>query len=499
MRLAAKLVLLFLFGLLLIVAVFSYLTVRQDKLAQAEHQQFASELVDSLEPTIQKAIRENHANEIPVPIQRSARLQRVTIRWVELSPTGDSTRQPAPLNMIIAEREVTTVRMPSPSGEAFFYTYVPFTSRGPEGSKTGKIEVATPENGSDRRLRNSLMTSLAALIGVATLSGFVILIGGVRMVGKPLNELIDKVHRVGEGDFSSPVKIASNDELGRLGSALNEMCDQLSQQRSELEQETATRIDTVEQLRHAERLNSVGRMAAGIAHEIGTPLNVVTGRAELIASGKLGDAATRDSALAIQSEAQRITRIIRELLDFARQSTPQRAIHNLNDLVQATFDLMEPLASKHHTTLSLLLPDEPLDANIDAGQIRQVLTNLIINAIQSTGENGEVRISLGLTEAAPPNQPDSDRRSYLRISISDDGAGIAKSDIDHIFEPFYTTKDVGEGTGLGLSISHGIVQEHGGWIGVQSVPEQGSTFSVYLPKADGFKETEHERESPRRR
>jgi signal transduction histidine kinase len=203
--------------------------------------------------------------------------------------------------------------------------------------------------------------------------------------------------------------------------------------------------------------------------------------------------------LAIQSEAQRITRIIRELLDFARQSTPQRAIHNLNDLVQATFDLMEPLASKHHTTLSLLLPDESLDANIDAGQIRQVLTNLIINAIQSTGENGEVRISLGLTEAAPPNQPDSDRRSYLRISISDDGAGIAKSDIDHIFEPFYTTKDVGEGTGLGLSISHGIVQEHGGWIDVQSVPEQGSTFSVYLPKADGFKETEHERESPRRR
>ena len=160
---------------------------------------------------------------------------------------------------------------------------------------------------------------------------------------------------------------------------------------------------------------------------------------------------------------------------------------------------MEPLASKHHTTLSLLLPDEPLDANIDAGQIRQVLTNLIINAIQSTGENGEVRISLGLTEAAPPNQPDSDRRSYLRISISDDGAGIAKSDIDHIFEPFYTTKDVGEGTGLGLSISHGIVQEHGGWIDVQSVPEQGSTFSVYLPKADRFKETEHERESPRRR
>ncbi|MGI9470685.1 MAG: sensor histidine kinase [Rubripirellula sp.] len=488
MRLAAKLVLLFLFGLLLIVGVFSYLTIRQDQLAQAEHQRFASELVKSLEPTIEKAIRDDRASEIPMPFQRSPRLERVTLRWVELSPIQDASRQPAPLNMIIAQRELTTVRMPDRSGEEFVYTYVPFTSRGPDGTKAGKVEVATPDTGSNDRFRRSLMTSLVALLGVATLSGLVILVGGIRMVGKPLNELIDKVHRVGEGDFSGPVQLDSKDELGRLGSALNEMCDQLVQQRHDLESATASRIETVEQLRHAERLNTVGRMAAGIAHEVGTPLNVVTGRAELIASGELTTEATRDSALAIHSEAQRITKIVRELLDFARQSTPQRSNQNLNDLVKVTFNLMEPLAGKHHTSLSIDLPDQELDANIDAGQIQQVLTNLVVNAIQSTGEDGNVKIGLESTQAIPPHHPTSSAKTYRRITISDDGEGIEEADLAHIFEPFYTTKDVGEGTGLGLSISHGIVQEHDGWIDAQSQTGHGSTFAVYLPATEGTKE-----------
>ena len=487
MRLAAKLVLLFLFGLLLIVGVFAYLTIRQDQLAQAEHQRFASELVDSLGPTIEKAIREDRASELPMLLERSPSLQRVTMRWVEMSPSGDATRQPAPMNMIIAQREVTTLRMPDRSGEQFIYTYVPFTSRGPDGTKAGKVEVAAPDPGSTSRFRHSLMNSLVALLGVATLSGLVILVGGIRMVGKPLNELIDKVHRVGNGDFGGPIALDSGDELGRLGHALNQMCDQLVQQRSDLELATASRIETVEQLRHADRLNTVGRMAAGIAHEIGTPLNVVTGRAELIASGELDADATRDSAMAIHSEAQRITKIVRELLDFARQSTPHRSDHNLNELIRSIVGLMEPLAHKHHTSITTELPEHDLTANIDAGQIQQVLTNLVVNAIQSTQENGNVRLSLASTQASPPEKPSMPHGTYRRITITDNGAGIAEADLPHLFEPFYTTKDVGEGTGLGLSISHGIVQEHDGWIEVQSQPGQGSVFSVYLPVSERIK------------
>ncbi len=480
MRLAAKLVLLFLTGLFLVVGLFAYLTIRQEQMAQDEHQRFASELVDSLEPTIEQAIRENRVPEIPKKMQISTRMRQVTLRWVQVAPVSDITRHPSPLRLIIAERETTMLRMPDQSGEPVVYTYVPFTSRGPEGTKSGKIEVAVPDAGINTRFQHSLLTSLIAMVGVATLSGFVILVGGIKMVGKPLNQLIDKVHRVGEGDFNGPVEIESDDELGRLGKALNDMCDQLVQQRHQLETATASRIKTVEQLRHAERLTTVGRMATGLAHEIGTPLNVVTGRAELLASGKLDADATRNSAAAIQSEAQRITGIVRQLLDFARQNTPQRSNQNLNELITVTADLMKTVAAKHQTHLNTALPPEPLSANIDAGQIQQVLTNLIVNAIQTAGHDGNVSITLSASHDKPENHPGS-AEQYRKISITDNGDGIPSHDLAHIFEPFFTTKDVGEGTGLGLSISHGIIQEHGGWIEVDSTEGQGSCFSIYLP------------------
>ncbi len=481
MRLAAKLVLLFLTGLLLVVGLFAYLTVRQEQRAQAEHQRFASELVQSLQPNIDQAIQENRILEIPNRMQRSSRLQRVTMRWVEVAAINDGIQQPSPLNLIIAEKEITVLSMPDQSGNKIVYTYVPFTSKGPDGIKAGKIEVAVPDDGMNPKFQHSLLTSLIALTGVASLSGFVILVGGIRMVGKPLNQLIEKVRRVGEGDFTGPVQIESADELGRLGSALNEMCGQLTKQHHEIEMATREKIKTVEQLRHAERLTTVGRMAAGLAHEIGTPLNVVTGRAELLASGKLDPEATRVSAQAIQSEAQRITRIVRELLDFARQNTPQRSCQNLNELITTTRELMETVATKHHTNLHLSLPDTQLSANIDAGQIQQVLTNLIINGIQSAGNNGNVTITLTNTERKPSGNEGGTNNIYRTVIIADDGEGISAEDREHIFEPFFTTKDVGEGTGLGLSISHGIIQEHGGWIEVKSSEGQGSEFSVYLP------------------
>ncbi len=481
MRLAAKLVLLFLTGLLLVVGLFAYLTVRQEQRAQAEHQQFASELVQSLQPTIDQAIQENRVLEIPTRMQRSSRLQQVTMRWVEVTAINDKTQQPSPLNLIIAEQETTVLSMPDQSGKQVVYTYVPFTSRGPDGIRAGKIEVAVPDDGMNPKFQHSVLTSLIALTGVASLSGFVILVGGIRMVGRPLNQLIDKVRRVGEGDFTGPVQIESADELGRLGTALNEMCGQLTKQHHELEMATHEKIKTVEQLRHAERLTTVGRMAAGLAHEIGTPLNVVTGRAELLASGKLDPEATRVSAQAIQSEAQRITRIVRELLDFARQNTPQRSCQNLNELITTTRELMETVATKHHTNLHLSLPEVPLNANIDAGQIQQVLTNLLLNAIQSGGKDGNVTITLTDAERKRPGNEGEKNKIYRKVIIADDGVGIAAEDRKHIFEPFFTTKDVGEGTGLGLSISHGIIQEHGGWIEVKSSEGQGSEFSIYLP------------------
>ena len=497
MRLATKLVLLFLVGLLLIVGLFSYLTIQQGKrFAMAGHERYASDLAATLRPSIQDAMRGSDHEVLQQVVTQSTReVRHVRARWVKSNSPTEGTMQPlVPIQMIISKEQITTVSVPDHSGQDVIYTYVPISDDEiANGDQTGSIEISAPDVESDQRLLQSLLSSLIALVGVATLSGIVIILGGIVMVGKPLNQLIEKVQRAGQGDFDGPLRLRSTDELGRLSDALNQMCVELAQQRDQLEAETTSRIATLNQLRHSDRLNTIGRMAAGIAHEIGTPLNVVTGRAELIASGQLSAEVAHESAEVIRSEAQRITKTIRELLDFSRQSAPHPTRQVLGEVIQASANLMRPLSTKHGIEIKVVLPSEPLDADIDTAQLQQVLTNLIVNAVHATANEGDVSITLSDVIA---KRPDGQRSPYRKIAIRDDGAGISEQDREHIFEPFFTTKDVGEGTGLGLSISHGIIFEHHGWIDVESEVDMGSCFSIYLPAPSDEEAIETKRDEP---
>jgi signal transduction histidine kinase len=223
-------------------------------------------------------------------------------------------------------------------------------------------------------------------------------------------------------------------------------------------------------------------MAAGIAHELGTPLNVVSGRAELIASGKLSPDETRQSAAAIKTEAARMTKIIREVLDFARPSKPHKASVDLRQVAQQAVDLLGHLAEERNIRLSFGPGTELATTEVDVGQIQQVLINLIMNAVQAMPQGGKAEVTVGRTTARPPGQDGAGETTYFSIEVRDEGVGIPEEHLPHLFEPFFTTKDVGEGAGLGLSISYGIVQEHGGWIDVASRPGEGSCFTVYLPQ-----------------
>jgi signal transduction histidine kinase len=370
------------------------------------------------------------------------------------------------------------------------YTYVPLADVA--GSQ---LEVAAPEANWSERLRQSLLVSAMAFLAVSLATSVVILLGGFWMVGKPLEQLVAKVQRIGEGDLSRPVQIRRVDELGRLGQAVNDMCLQLEVNREQLETETKRRIAAVEQLRHADRLRTVGRLASGLAHEIGTPLSVVSGRAELISSGKLSDNEIHSSAQAIKLQAERITGIVRQLLDFARRSTPRINRVELNSLAAETIALTESLAVKHRVSVRLNRFAGPAMVPVDAAQLQQVLSNLIVNALQACKEGGHVTLSIDRCTACKPpvvvlqdslsnelDNLDATPKDFWVIAVQDDGTGIAPEHLTDIFEPFFTTKDVGEGTGLGLSISYGIIREHGGWITVDSHVGQGSTFAVHLPE-----------------
>jgi signal transduction histidine kinase len=222
-------------------------------------------------------------------------------------------------------------------------------------------------------------------------------------------------------------------------------------------------------------------LAAGIAHELGTPLNVVSGRAGLIASGRLTPEDVHTSALAIKSEAERITAIIRQLLDFARRNTPQRKCVDLNEVIRRTQELLQPIAEKRNCTLRIESHVSPLMMQVDAGQMQQLFTNLLVNAGEAMPQGGPVEVVICRELVTPPSRTGLGAGEYARVDVRDQGEGMAPEIIEQIFEPFFTTKPVGEGTGLGLSIAYGIVQEHGGWIDVRSEQGKGSCFSVYLP------------------
>ncbi len=149
-----------------------------------------------------------------------------------------------------------------------------------------------------------------------------------------------------------------------------------------------------------------------------------------------------------------------------------------------TVELIQPLADKRQIRLPLEQPPEAIPVRLDPGQIQQVLTNILMNALQSMPNGGEVAIQLSQQARAPRDAASEEPRSFAVIAIADQGEGIDPEHLEQVFEPFFTTKPIGEGTGLGLSIAYGIVEEHGGWIDVTSQPGQGSCLTVYLPLGD---------------
>ncbi len=498
MKLAAKLVLLFLGCLALVVTVFSFLSLRQAQdMALAEHERLAADLAAILQSDLRSS------QHTPREIERvlmlwSEEVNHVRARLVNPQRATDPSLRPSvPADLLIRSTKVTTFSYPDQSGHSTMYTYVPL-----DDAAGTQLEVAAAESFWAERLGHSLRSSAISLMVVSAVTSLVILLGGLWMVGRPLDQLVEKVHRVGQGDLSGPVDLRRGDELGKLGQAVNEMCEQLEQQRSRIDSETQQRLAAVEQLRHADRLRTVGRLAAGLAHEIGTPLNVVSGRAELIASGKLSSTDIQSSALTIKEQSQRIATIVQELLNFARSKTPQRAPVDLNRLLEETIKLLRPMADKHHVTIDFHPWGNEATTELDSAQMQQVFSNLLVNAVHATqaGAKSKLNNDAGSEQAPQRIEISIDRQrsveidpsrftaeqtdlaeSYWRVTVADFGVGIGPDVLDNIFEPFFTTKDVGEGTGLGLSIAYGIVREHAGWIGVESQVGRGSQFTVFLP------------------
>ncbi len=356
-------------------------------------------------------------------------------------------------------------------GHGALYTYAPVASPSGEAAALELSESLAAEQAYVRTSlwRTAFGAGVLSLLVAALLSAL-----GSWLIGRPVAALGEKARRVGAGDLTTPLKLRQRDELGHLAEEMNLMGHRLAE-------EIAARQSATEQLRHADRLTTAGKLASGLAHELGTPLNVVAAWAHQIAEGEVAGADLVEGARAIEEQSERMTRLIEELLGFARPRPPERRTVALDHVIRHTVDLLAPMASK--TGVAVEASElAAIRTEADAGQLQQVLTNLIVNALQATPEGGRVSVGAELARTTPPpDRGGAPASLWVRLWVRDTGAGMDESTARRIFEPFFTTKDVGRGTGLGLSISYGIVREHGGWIDVQTAPGRGSTFSVWLP------------------
>jgi two-component system, NtrC family, sensor kinase len=483
MRLAAKLVSLLLVGLVILLGIDGYLSVRYESaFLQAEMERNAGLLGRMIKGEVVDAWRAGGEKRALGLIADANQDERsVRIRWVWLDNLPNHRSRPLVANDMLGpvrQGEKASFREVQNGGEDFLVTYVP-VQLGKQG--TGAIELS---EGLDRLVaheRRMIVTTISLIGALMVAGGAAVALLGTQFVARPLQQLMEKVRRVGQGDLTHPVEMRRHDELSTLASALNAMCEQLAEARDSARRESAARIAALEQLRHAERLTTVGRLASGVAHELGTPLNTVSAIAKQIASGGIPQTRVREEAGIVRSQVDRMTAIIRQLLNFARVSPLQKSPADLRQLARQTTELLTPLARERNVTLHVLGGDEPVMADVDAGQIRQVVTNLIVNATQAMPNGGTVSIGFRATRMRPPGALEMPESDYVFIDVVDEGEGIAPDVMDRLFEPFFTTKGIGEGTGLGLSVAYGIIQEHGGVIKVESDRGKGSRFSVCLP------------------
>jgi len=345
-----------------------------------------------------------------------------------------------------------------------------------------------------------------------------------RVLVKPLKDLVRLTQKISEGDFSEKIEVSSKNETGQLILSFNRMLERLKENQENLDNylkslELANKKlkQAQEELVRTEKLASVGRFAAGVAHEVGNPLGAILGYTSILEKNGIDREESKDYLKRIEKEIERINRIVRELLDFARPSKFEIHDVEINKVVEQTLSLISyQKIFKNIETRLELQPSLPMIKG-DESQLSQVLINILLNAIDAMPEGGILAIKtedLLIEDGTDdPSQQFHPRRRrgdpiesdysrlrkpdplstvlakfskgerLVRIRISDTGGGIEKENLERIFDPFFTTKEPDKGTGLGLSISLRIVESMGGKIRVESEVGKGSAFEIYLPAA----------------
>lgn len=334
--------------------------------------------------------------------------------------------------------------------------------RDPKGRVVGALYVGLSKAPLDAK-RNRVIGVVVATVLAASLAALLLAFTTMQFVLRPVDRLIAMARRVVQGDLSARVGLRPPGEIGTLCRAIDQMADAVAERENQLKQ--ATR----QQIGRSEKLASLGRLAAGVAHEINNPLTGVLTFAHLMREKPNMDDQDRQDLDLMIHETTRAAEIVRGLLDFARERAANKEALCVNDVVRKTVRLIRNQKSFDRITIEEKLDDGLPQVEGDLNQLQQVMLNLALNACEAMPKGGTLTIA---------SRVDGGR---VFIHIADTGTGIKREHYDQVFEPFFTTKPVGKGTGLGLSVSYGIVRQHGGNLEFESEEGRGTTFTVTLP------------------
>ncbi len=357
---------------------------------------------------------------------------------------------------------------------------------------------------SKKRDRAVILTFSSIFIILITLT---ILFG--KLVGDPIQRLVEAMSLAEKGDLEAEAHIRSNDELGKLGRNFNQMLktiretheqniqllaqvnqfneeltrkieaatSELSKRNEELRLLNEALFESQRQLSQSEKLAAVGQVTATMAHQIGTPLNSISGYIQLILQDGNLQPKDRDRLKIIESQLDRLADSVKNLLSFTRQPKPQLRLLDVNDVLKELIHLSEPWLLTRNVRLSTHLSTDLPSIFGDPTHLQTLFLNLITNALDAMPQGGMLTIRTRQTLSSPSTE----NGGYIEISITDTGIGITEESKKRIFDPFFTTKKMGEGTGLGLAICEKIAKEHSGSIEVESDVGKGSTIFVFIP------------------
>jgi two-component system NtrC family sensor kinase len=329
-------------------------------------------------------------------------------------------------------------------------------------------------------LRNRVMATFTGMAILSVILLLIILYFITSSITKPLLQMVSATNKIAKGDLNHKVDIDFQDEIGQLSHSFNQMTENLKKANEKLvlwgktlekrvEERTQELREMQNSLVQSEKMASLGKMAAGVAHEINNPLTSILLNTHLILERLTKNSDLQENLSLIAEETSRCSNIVRGLLEFSRQNPPEKTYADVNEIIDLTLGVLENQVVFQNIEIQKRLGNNLPQIQIDRNKIKQVFWNLMINAAEAMPEGGTLTITTLI----------SDDTKSIEINFKDTGMGIPKTSINKLFDPFFTTK--AGGTGLGLAVSYGIIEQHGGKIEVSSQEGKGSTFRIILP------------------